>query len=340
MRELARREGVELFVAHQAPVQDAPFEEGQFSWIEDRLQWRSVRDLSALGMRLDGFEPDILLFVGWAVPEYRRVARAAAGRCFRIMTMDNCWLATVRQRVATWIAPFYVQPLADAVWLPGERQAIFARKLGFAEHQIHRGLYSCDQSHLAAVHSSRISESRPVPRSFLFIGRFVPDKGIDVLVQAYQGYRTASEDPWPLVCCGTGPLRDLLKDKPGIHVEGFVQPELLGKVLGTAGCLVLPSRFEAWGVVVHEAASAGLPILASNDVGASVHLVQDGYNGYVFDSKDIDALASLMVRFSALSNARLDAMSRASYLLSQQYSPSHWADTLQEAPSAAGYGLP
>jgi glycosyltransferase involved in cell wall biosynthesis len=331
LRELASRESVELLVAHQAPGNDAPFNEGLFRWIENRLMWRSSSDLASLGERLRGFAPDVLVFAGWAVPAYRRAARSAAGKSFRIMAMDNCWHATPRQRLGTWIAWCYLRPMADAVWLPGERQVDFAKKMGFGKHPILRGLYSCDQPYFEMIHQLRVSEHRPVPRSFIFVGRFVSDKGIATLARAYEAYRAISPDPWPLFCCGAGPLVSLLENRPGIHIEGFLQPERLRAKFGTAGCLVLPSDFEPWAVVVHEATSAGLLVLASENVGAAVHLVQDSYNGHIFGEADVKGLASLMARVSALSDARLDAMSQSSHVLSTQFSPHRWADTLLDA---------
>jgi glycosyltransferase involved in cell wall biosynthesis len=163
---------------------------------------------------------------------------------------------------------------------------------------------------------------------FLFVGMLASHKGVDQLVQAYEYYREGSIDPWPLVCCGTGPLGSHLEGRPGIRVEGFVQPDVLRHRLAEAGCLILPSRVDHWAIVVHEAAAAGLLILASEKVGAAVHLVQDNYNGYIVDSEDVKGLAERLSLVSSLSEARLDAMSRASNLLSKQYSPARWADTL------------
>ena len=160
------------------------------------------------------------------------------------------------------------------------------------------------------------------------MGRFVQDKGLDTLVKAYEMYRAHSSNPWPLICCGAGPLRPLLENKPGIQIEGFLQPEQLRSRFGQAGCFVLPSDFEPWAVVVHEAASAGLVILASENVGSAVHLVQDNYNGYIFGSKDAPGLAGLLERVSVMTDKRLDEISRASHTLSLQFSPRHWAETL------------
>jgi glycosyltransferase involved in cell wall biosynthesis len=335
LKELAGRKGVDLFVSSQPPEAQAPFDDDQFAWIQNHLVMRSAADFDPLAARLRAFNPEILLFCGWHVPAYRRMAETMARKCWRVMCMDNCWSGTLRQRLATFISPWYVRPLADAVWLPGERQAVFARKLGFEQCTILRGLYSCDQPAFETVHLSRVAEGRAVPRSFLFVGRFVSCKGVDQLVKAYESYRAASTDPWPLVCCGAGPLVTRLQGIPGIRVDGFVQPDELRTRLASAGCLVLPSTFEPWAVVVHEATSAGLLVLASEKVGATVHLVQNNYNGYIFDSQDAQGLAKLMSHVSSLREEQLDAMSRASHLLSKQFSPKRWADTLLDAFQAS-----
>lgn len=331
LKELASREGVEMFVSHQAPVHEAPFSHNLYAWIPNRLEWRSSADLVSLRARLNSFDPEIMVFSSWHVPAYRRMAREWAHRCLRVMAMDNCWRATPKQLMGTLISPWYIRPLADRIWVPGERQAVFARKLGFKQRDILWGLYSCNQPALETEHISRVAERRAVPRSFLFIGRFVSEKGVDQLVRAYQCYREKSVDSWPLICCGAGPLRSRLEGRAGICVEGFVQPDRLREMLATSGCLVLPSTIEPWAVVVHEAASAGLLVLASRNVGASVHLVQDNYNGHVFDDRDVKGLAALMSQVSKLTDARLDTMSRASHLLSKQFTPARWADTLLEA---------
>ena len=331
LKELASRAGVELFVSHQRPVESAPFAEDQFSWIENQLMWRTEKDLATLDDRLSRFAPDILAFSGWAVSAYRKAAKRSSGKCVRIMAFDRCWLATPKQRLAALIAPWYVRPLADFVWVPGERQATFAKKLGFPQHHIFRGLYSCDQPTLEAIYRSRVENHRPLPKTFIYVGRLVPEKGVDTFVEAYEIYRRTIADPWPLICCGTGPLRSQIEDRPGIHVEGFLQPEALRAKLASAGCLVLPSNFEPWAVVVHEAAAAGLLILASENVGASVHLVQDSYNGYLFERGNATELAALMTRVARLTDAERSEMSHASHSLSLQFTPRRWADTLLHA---------
>ncbi len=60
-----------------------------------------------------------------------------------------------------------------------------------------------------------------------------------------------------------------------------------------------------WSLAIHEMTSAGLPILCSRQCGGSVELVQDGYNGLLFDAGDIDTLAGF---FQLLSGGHVDLL--------------------------------
>jgi glycosyltransferase involved in cell wall biosynthesis len=328
LKELSSRNGVELFVSHELPAEEAPFDEEQFAWIPNRLPWRAPLDGEQLDRTLTTFKPDIIVMPSWHIGAYRRIGRKFAGRSWRVMVMDNPWRGSLKQRIGTWISPFYVQPITDVVWLPGERQAMFARKLGFSHSDIIRGSFTCDYTAFAAIHERRIANGMPLPRSFFFVGRMIASKSVDILAESYARYRSRTKDPWPLICCGSGPLRSHLENQRGIYVEGFVQPEAMPEVFGKGGCMIMPSSFEPWSLAVHEGATAGRIILAAENVGAVPHLVQPGYNGFIFDDRDVSGLAALMMRVSAMSDAQLDEMSCASHQLSKQFSPKHWVDVL------------
>jgi glycosyltransferase involved in cell wall biosynthesis len=328
LRELTSRPGLELFVAHTPPGSDSPFEDAQFAWLSQQLVWRSSSDLGSLDARLETFRPDVLVVAGWSISAYRRVARLWRSRAIRIMTMDNCWIGKASQWIGCLVAPYFLQPLTEAVWLPGERQARFATKMHFRQSQILRGLYSCDHDSFSAVHEARLQQQRSLKKAFVFVGRMIEKKGLPTLLAAYRLYRGRVRDPWPLICYGKGPLSPALGTDPGVFVEGFVQPESLPAKLAETACLVLPSSFEAWALVVHEAAAAGLLILASEAVGSVPHLVQDNYNGFVFGVGDVEGLSRLMERISLLNDAKLCQMSAASSSLARQFTPTRWADTL------------
>jgi len=330
LRELASRPGVELFVAHEATSSEAPYEEGLFAWMKNEVVWRDERDFDRLHTRLEAFSPDVVVVAGWHVPIYRRIMKPLKGRCLRLMTMDNYWKGTLRQRLGTIVSARYVLPMADAAWVPGHHQANFARRLGFPLSNILLGSLSCEQPEFAAVYQKRMERGTPLPHAFIFVGRLIEAKGIVTLAQAYERYRQTTQDPWPLIVCGVGPLQSLLADKSGIQLKGFVQPADLPQQMANAGCLLLPSIFEPWALVVNEATAAGLILVATQNVGAVPHLVHNYYNGFVVNAGDVANLAEVMNRVSNMDSKRQERMSRASHELSCQYTPARWADSLLE----------
>jgi glycosyltransferase involved in cell wall biosynthesis len=77
--------------------------------------------------------------------------------------------------------------------------------------------------------------------------------------------------------------------------------------------------------VVHEAAAAGMTIIASDVVGAGMQFVRPGVNGYFFRSEDELSLVRQLVRMAAHDKTRLAAMSTVSQNLSRQFEPAMWA---------------
>lgn len=123
-------------------------------------------------------------------------------------------------------------------------------------------------------------------------------------------------------------MKEALEKVDGVEIKGFCQPgELPGALLGSS-CLVLPSLYEPWALVIHEAAAAGMAVICTDVAGASVHLVQDGYNGYIVESGDIEELTRAMLKYVALSDTEKLEMAENSYGLSMQFTPKRWAKCL------------
>lgn len=322
-------QGDEVFLAFERAGDTAPFDDRRFSSHTEVMSWVGSADAEELRRRLDRFSPDVVLVSSWHMRPYRAQLRRLHGKAVRVLCMDNQWRATPRQWLGRLGSRAYLAPLYDVAFVPGERQAIYAGMLGFDEARIWRGLYVADQPAFDLG-------PRPFPDvapSFVFTGRLVPDKAIDVLADAYLAYRGSSERPWPLVVHGAGPMAQLLHGLPGVQMEGFVQPADLPGALRRGTCLLLPSRFEPWGVIVHEAAAAGMALVCSSRVGAAVHLLQDGWNGHLVPPDRPDLLTARMLDVAGYAPRRLQSMSEASRLLSAQYTPQGWARNLAERTS-------
>ncbi len=318
--------GAEVVVVHEALGRDAPFDEAAITAGLRAVSWRDEPDPRMVEQVLDDLDPHVVLVSSWHIDAYRRAARRRRGRTLRVLCMDNQWWATGKQRLGVATSPFVVRPAYDAAFLPSERAADFARRLGFPDDRIIRGLYACEYDRFARVADER-GGALPPP-GFVFVGRLVPVKGVDVLAEGYARYRAGSDDPWPLLVAGVGPEGADLGELPGVEMLGFVQPTDLPAVLARAGCLVLPSRFEPWAVVVQEAAAAGLPVICTSVCGAASRLVVDGYNGAIIPPGRPDALARAMARIAGASDGSRAAMTDASRSLARQLTPHRWAEHL------------
>lgn len=312
--------GVELHVVSMPPAPNAIFEDHEVIPASANCYWlTSSLDLDALH---DSIRPDALVVCSWHLGPYRRLARRS--RALRILAMDNQWHGTIKQRLGIAVSPWLLRPAYDCALVPGDRAALFASRLGFSQDAIWRGSYCGDVETFLPVENGRVSARR----GFLFVGRLVPEKGVDVLVDAYARYRESVAAPWTLTVCGTGPLAGRVEHAPGVKYHGFVQPSGLPKLFDDAGAFVLPSRFEPWGVVIHEACAAGLPIVCSSSCGAVPSLVEDHWNGFIVEPGSVESLASAMRRVHLLDPAQLDDMGRRSAEVARRYTPERWAQTL------------
>lgn len=328
MRELAAL-GDEVLVACPASMDGYHFDGSRFVDYGESVMWEGAPPSpEELVRRIDAFAPDAVIMRAWKGKAYRAVMRHVEGRALRIMFGSNVWLNTPRQWMGRATHRWYIDPLFDACYTPGERSEWFLRRLGFSGDQIIRGANSADVDVFASP--PRTGEELAAHRRFLFSGRFIWHKGLEVLVEAYRRYRDTCEDPWDLTLVGEGPLSSLFEGIPGVQVEHFLQPTELAALMHRSSCFLLPSFVDFWGVVIHEAAVAGLPVIASDGVGAVPYLLQDGYNGWVCAAGSVDDLASALLRTSTAGPERLGAMSAGSQALGGRLTPKLWARHLHE----------
>ena len=132
----------------------------------------------------------------------------------------------------------------------------------------------------------------------LHVGRLIDHKAVDVLVHA------AFDAPVRLHVVGDGPERAALEEiarRLGVRATfaGELQGDELAAAYAAADVFALASRRETWGVVVNEAAAAGLPLVLSEAVGAAGDLLRDGENGFLVPAGDAARLAAVLKRLAA-----------------------------------------
>jgi glycosyltransferase involved in cell wall biosynthesis len=174
---------------------------------------------------------------------------------------------------------------------------------------------------------------------FLFVGRRTPEKGLEVLLDAWRRGGLAARGA-ALVLAG-GEAAGPSAPAEGIADVGPLAAPGLRAAYAAADVLVVPSvptaTFrEPWGLVVNEAMNTGLSVICSDAVGAAAGgLVRDGETGLVVPAGDSAALARAMLRLAddAGLRAALGAGGRAAVAA---YTHEAWAQGFSAALATVG----
>lgn len=280
--------------------------------------------------RLLPFRPDVVVGSGWALKAWLLVAKQLRQQGVATVAMaDTPWLGTFRQAARCVLGRQLLRRSFDALWIPGARGYPVARLAGYADDRLWQNMLACDAETYSAATPERLQAAqlhRRWPRRFLFVGRLVEVKNIVRLMEAYEQYAASTPHPWSLAIAGGGACAAQVRDLPGVERLGPLPPSEVLRVMAESGCLVLPSTYDAWGVVVHEACCAGLPLVLSWAVGAGAELLRDGYNGRGADPRRPESLAAAMRWVST--HPEPWVLGRRSFGLSHQFSPQLWADGL------------
>jgi glycosyltransferase involved in cell wall biosynthesis len=139
------------------------------------------------------------------------------------------------------------------------------------------------------------SRASPDQRHLVFVGRLVTEKGIWILLEAFQRQTTADL----LVIVGEGPLfaplRKVISEQgleQRVSLVGYVPPDHLREILIECSLMIVPSIWqEPLGLVVLEGLACGVPVVASA-VGGIPEMIDQGRNGLLVPASDSGALAA------------------------------------------------
>jgi glycosyltransferase involved in cell wall biosynthesis len=138
------------------------------------------------------------------------------------------------------------------------------------------------------------------PFVFLWAGRLEYVKGVDLLLEAVKSLRDKTDREFSLRLAGKGSLKVELEQKAlALGIEDRVsflgrlsRKDMLVEMQG-ANCFVLPSRYEAFGVVLIEAMATGLPVIATRSGGAGS--IVDTENGLLIAPESAVELSQAML---------------------------------------------
>ena len=316
-------------------------------WVDCNMAWETM--ISRLRVALANSKADVICVPGWSANYSLAAICWSRENGKRLVMMSESQAEDhVRNRLREAVKSRIVHA-CDAALVGGEPHRDYVVSLGMARERVFLGYDVVDNAHFtegtvqarACEHDIRAKHGLP-RRYLLASARFIPKKNLPLLIAAYDRAIIGLEDPPDLVILGDGPERSAVEAAirqtrcPGkIHLPGFRGYDLLPAFYGLSEGFVHVSTSEQWGLVVNEAAAAGLPILLSRPCGAAKHLVREGENGFLVDPYDIADITAKMRQLMTLPPEKRAAMGRASQRIVANWGPERFAEGLAEACRAA-----
>jgi glycosyltransferase involved in cell wall biosynthesis len=298
---------------------------------------------------LDEIQPAVVCVNGWSLPgSIETLAWCASRKVPAVVMSDSAahdsprswWKEAVKTKLLSF---------ASAVLAAGRLHVEYAIELGVPKSRVFQGYDAVDNVHFelgadtARRDQANLRTQLKLPvKYFLTCCRFEAKKNLPRLLEAYSKYRTSvGGEAWSLVLAGDGyerPALEALTRRLGIeesvHFIGARSYVELPAVYGLASAFVHASTTEQWGLVVNEAAAAGLPLLVSERCGCAPELVRPGVTGLLFDPYDTEAISNAMTSIAS-PRTDLNTIGLAARLTAREWSPERFADGLVQAVRVA-----
>lgn len=193
--------------------------------------------------------------------------------------------------------------------------------------KIHRypftSLYESDilKKPLAHEEKQLIKEALDIPyeKIVISIGRFIPIKGFDVIIQACSDLGKNIG----IYLIGGNPTEEFLRLKrelkmTNLHFIDHLNRDEIKKYYSASDIFVLNSRGDTWGLVINEAMSFGLPVISSDKCYAALALIENDKNGYIVQTDDSEAFTE-KISYLLHTPAKMGEMAENNIIKSQQY---------------------
>lgn len=306
-----------------------------------------------VGRVLDEVQPDVIAVAGWSFAEsLAAIAWARSnGRAVLLMSASQArdgvrtdWREAVKRRVVK---------ACDAALVGGALQKAYVVALGLAEEKVFFGYNAVDNEHFivgADAARANIGGDCPVDglpeRYLLASGRFIAKKNFPRLVQAFGAALERVDHGHHLVVLGDGPERGMIEAEivahglaERVHLPGYIGYDLLPVFYGLSEGFLHVSLNEQWGLVVNEAAAAGLPLVVSSPCGSARALVHEGKNGWIVNPYDVEDMTHAIAALISVSSAKRAMMGKVSREIVKEWGPSRFALGLLRGVQTA-FGAP
>ena len=279
---------------------------------------------------LNLWKPDFILIIGWSFNSHLKCLRYFHNKITVLFRGDSTLIndkigikRVVRKYFLKW-----VYSKVDYALYVGKKNKLYFLRNGLTEKQLVFAPHAIDNSRFSNLDADYMEQALNWRRQlgikdheivFLFAGKLEVQKNLVFLIETF---KAISNQFIHLLIVGNGKLEKQLKISvlgiSNYHFIDFQNQSKMPIIYHLGDVFILPSISETWGLAVNEAMASGIPVLVSDNCGCAFDLVENGNNGYIFESnnkKDFSEKIKLM-----MDKKKLEDMGRNSKLIIQNWS--------------------
>ncbi len=287
---------------------------------DHRKGFWDVKNPTLIG-EIEKWNADAVLIYGWNYWSHLRAMHHFKGRVKVLFRGDSTLLGerTGIKQVLRRLFLKWIYSHVDFALYVGKNNKEYFLKHGLKEHQLAFAPHAIDNERFFDDSNSYTSYREELmdqlgidkdSRNIVYLGKFQRLKNLDLLINAFG---QVERNGWKLILVGNGEHEEELKamatQNPNIHFLPFQNQRRIPAVYRLGKIFCLPSMSETWGLSVNEAMACGMGVIVSSKVGCAVDLVQNGSNGFVFESGN---LVDLVEKLQMMNNSDLLEMGKRS----------------------------
>jgi len=269
--------------------------------------------------------PRILLISGRMESDYLFVSSKFRSKLTRVCLYDTIYTRSFFQILKKIFSYFLYKRYFDIMWGVGTLQEKFALDIGYNRTNIRKGFYVADKIFFNKSFTPKFDKNFV---NFLYVGRLVKEKNVLMLAKVLDKINSLSKSNHKLGIVGDGVYKNKIQEFDCVEYYGLKTQEEIITIAKNYHAFCLPSIYEPWGVVLHEMAAIGLPIIASNKCGSSYDILKEGFNGFKFHPVNSKSLENSLNSFIEISLDEKINMSHNSKKMAKLISHSNWNKTL------------
>jgi len=179
----------------------------------------------------------------------------------------------------------------------------FYLNLGVNDKRLYPAPYSVDNNFFLNKKETNIFINKKFKKkTILFVGKLIERKNVEEFLNLAKLFKNDRRfnflvvgDGHQIKLCNEFIISNKLSN---IKIAGFKNQRELKVIYQKSFLLIVPSKYETWGLVINEAMASGLPVICSRNCSSSRDLIINGKNGYVYNLGDIKLLKKIIIELS------------------------------------------